>query len=536
MNKVKVVCASQLGASPGTQLWSVAEDGRLFSTFQPGVYERWQSWCQWPGAPENISALASAQSLSGEVSLWAISDGRLFCTSRIGLGADSWEWLSHSAFEWPIKPPLRISAICASEPSYSGPSGRQLWAVGGDGRLYSTYERNRLGGSWSTWELWAAQPLLEEDARLVELTTAQNGQGEVQLWALDSFGVLHSRAQIKAGETWDPWVKGWSNAPKDFSAICAIRQGGGFRGRMLWGVTENRKICWTLETAPSGGRWTKWEEFPNPIQPVASLCAGRNASRVILLARAQDNSLHNTTEIIAEDKWDNAWDVGGMPPLSMRSLSHEIDSVLRRGTDLKYNGLTYQVTSENTFTLLDTPRLWDRSDATAPKLIPACENLRNEITKTIIGARTIIDITMMWETAGKSGGLPSGDFQKALNQGFRALNKRGTNLPQVWIMIGVPLGPVVRPEDLRNWVTNVIQLDDGPSIKQVQFPIVVAACKQTPLSWNHSKIVAADGVRTIVGGHNLWSDHYLGATPVHDVSGLFEGSVVAATHRFAAKL
>jgi hypothetical protein len=187
MNKVKVVCASQLAASPGTQLWSVAEDGRLFSTFQPSAYEHWESWSQWPGAPDNISSLASAQSLSGEVSLWGISDGRLFCTSRIGLGADSWEWLSHSASEWPIKPPLRLSAICASEPSSSGPSGRQLWAVGGDGRLYSTYERNRVGGSWSAWELWGAQPLLEQDAQLVELTTAQNGQGEVQIWALDSF-------------------------------------------------------------------------------------------------------------------------------------------------------------------------------------------------------------------------------------------------------------------------------------------------------------------------------------------------------------
>ena len=57
------------------------------------------------------------------------------------------------------------------------------------------------------------------------------------------------------------------------------------------------------------------------------------------------------------------------------------------------------------------------------------------------------------------------------------------------------------------------------------------------LPWrNSSKIVAADGARAVVGGHNLWSNHYLGADPVHDVSGLIEGSVVDAAHRFCDRL
>jgi phosphatidylserine/phosphatidylglycerophosphate/cardiolipin synthase-like enzyme len=56
------------------------------------------------------------------------------------------------------------------------------------------------------------------------------------------------------------------------------------------------------------------------------------------------------------------------------------------------------------------------------------------------------------------------------------------------------------------------------------------------LSWNHAKIVAADGRRAIVGGHNLWTPDYLAGAPVHDVSMQVEGPAAEDAHYFADAL
>ena len=56
------------------------------------------------------------------------------------------------------------------------------------------------------------------------------------------------------------------------------------------------------------------------------------------------------------------------------------------------------------------------------------------------------------------------------------------------------------------------------------------------LSWNHAKIVAVDGRRAIVGGHNLWTPDYLVDAPVHDISMEVEGPAAYDAHRFADAL
>lgn len=56
------------------------------------------------------------------------------------------------------------------------------------------------------------------------------------------------------------------------------------------------------------------------------------------------------------------------------------------------------------------------------------------------------------------------------------------------------------------------------------------------LSWNHSKIVVADGRRALVGGHNQWTGDYLAGAPTHDISMEVEGPAAAAASRFAGAL
>eukprot|EP00928_Gymnodinium_smaydae_P039063 TRINITY_DN26776_c0_g1_i1.p1 TRINITY_DN26776_c0_g1~~TRINITY_DN26776_c0_g1_i1.p1 ORF type:complete len:571 (-),score=18.08 TRINITY_DN26776_c0_g1_i1:85-1797(-) len=50
--------------------------------------------------------------------------------------------------------------------------------------------------------------------------------------------------------------------------------------------------------------------------------------------------------------------------------------------------------------------------------------------------------------------------------------------------------------------------------------------------WNHAKILAVDGKILFQGGHNVWDEHYLRRSPVHDVSMEVRGQVAVDAHRF----
>jgi phosphatidylserine/phosphatidylglycerophosphate/cardiolipin synthase-like enzyme len=66
-------------------------------------------------------------------------------------------------------------------------------------------------------------------------------------------------------------------------------------------------------------------------------------------------------------------------------------------------------------------------------------------------------------------------------------------------------------------------LDPAGTVK-----VAVGSYRDGLTSWDHAKIVSADGSEAIVGGHNMWTKHYLDKNPVHDVSMRVRGS--AATH------
>ena len=542
MDKLNVVCATQLGAPFGMQLWGVGEDGLLYSTLQKTPSAPWGKWSACSGAPQQIIALTAAPARTGNppsMSLWALTaDHVLHCTWQIpGQTPGQLKWGPWVA-PWLGAP--KLTCMCAGLMG-SPANGRYFSGWGEDGFLYTTFEKP----GWYPWAKWTTglPKGASQSNPITALTTAVAGNGCMQLWALTADGVLHSMSQTTPDSGWAPWVDGWwySSATPALIGICASMQGGNL-GRAIWGIGKDGHLYWTNETAQQGGGWTSemnrsglltWPPFlrsaPGEPQGISSLCAARgNDGRVALWALSQDKLVHNTIRTTADGPWNN-WDAGGTR-FSPPSLLDEIVAVIERGDPRsKHRGVTYHATLGNTFTLLDTPQLWNEKPP-VQQPIKACKTLLDKITVTISKAREILDITLMWETLGKKGGLPSGDFKAALIQGFASLAARAGASPLVRIMIGVPTSGAVSLAELQSWLNDVI----GKNI--VKFPIYITACKQTDRSWNHSKIVAADGVQAVVGGHNLWEDAYLGASPVNDVSGLFEGSVVAAAHKFCDQL
>ncbi|CAK0805820.1 unnamed protein product [Prorocentrum cordatum] len=66
--------------------------------------------------------------------------------------------------------------------------------------------------------------------------------------------------------------------------------------------------------------------------------------------------------------------------------------------------------------------------------------------------------------------------------------------------------------------------------------VVAGTLRWWPDSWNHVKIVAADGKRMIQGGINFWTRDYLDHDPVFDLSMVLSGHVVVGAHYFVDSL
>jgi phosphatidylserine/phosphatidylglycerophosphate/cardiolipin synthase-like enzyme len=146
--------------------------------------------------------------------------------------------------------------------------------------------------------------------------------------------------------------------------------------------------------------------------------------------------------------------------------------------------------------------------------------LYDEMYRVITGAQSFVDVTSLQP--------PDGRFLAAIRNGITLLSQR-PNPPEVRIITGdFPVEGVVNTTTVLKDLTRDLK---GSSPIRVAFGAFRSS--DVPQSWNHSKMVAADGKVAIVGGHNLWTQHYLEKDPVNDLSIEVHGSAAADAERFA---
>ncbi|MFM7137510.1 MAG: hypothetical protein ACKO1M_10645 [Planctomycetota bacterium] len=184
--------------------------------------------------------------------------------------------------------------------------------------------------------------------------------------------------------------------------------------------------------------------------------------------------------------------------------------------------------------LLQTPGLWGHDPADNSYWLPAAgdpaplpaasRRLLAAIEDVIAGAESLVDIAALEP-------LASGAFAAAIRRGLARAASRGRPLT-VRILYG------------RHRFVQQNDADFEASIRDLaadiprEADIRLHACRmetsnhQTSPSWNHAKIVAADGRRVILGGHNLWHADSFSFAPVHDVSALIDGPAAGEAHAF----
>jgi hypothetical protein len=148
------------------------------------------------------------------------------------------------------------------------------------------------------------------------------------------------------------------------------------------------------------------------------------------------------------------------------------------------------------------------------------DGLYEEMYKVITSGQQIVDVTSLLP--------PDGRFEAAIRNAITLLSSRA-NPPQVRLIFGdFPVEGVVNTTTVLKSLTR-----DVPRSSSINVSVGAFRSSDVPQSWNHAKIVAVDGKTAIVGGHNLWTQHYLGIDPVNDLSMEVHGSAAGDAHRFA---
>jgi phosphatidylserine/phosphatidylglycerophosphate/cardiolipin synthase-like enzyme len=176
-------------------------------------------------------------------------------------------------------------------------------------------------------------------------------------------------------------------------------------------------------------------------------------------------------------------------------------------------------TTLDRFEILQTPDRWGHSPADnsywlaagGPAPLPAASGrFLAAIEDVIAGAERLVDIASLEPFA-------SGEFAATIRRGLARAARRGQPLT-VRVMYGRHRFVSQTDTDFEAAIRDLTA--DLPDAS----PLRLHACRmetsndQKRPSWNHAKIVAADGREAIVGGHNLWHADYLGFAPVHDLS------------------
>ncbi len=155
----------------------------------------------------------------------------------------------------------------------------------------------------------------------------------------------------------------------------------------------------------------------------------------------------------------------------------------------------------------------------AKLLVGHSEAMVEAVYDVMTSAETFVDVTLL--------SPPTGRFLAAMRNAVTFLSRKPEGQrPTVRVLYSNSPDILAAAVDL---LTDLVRDVDRAT------PMNVYACVMSSAqrSWNHSKIIAADGARSLVGGHNLWAAHYLDVNPVFDVSMKLEGQAALHAHDYA---
>lgn len=148
------------------------------------------------------------------------------------------------------------------------------------------------------------------------------------------------------------------------------------------------------------------------------------------------------------------------------------------------------------------------------------DSFYDELYDAITRAEARLDLTSL--------SPPDGRFEAAIRNALTYLSRTGRPVI-ARLLFGNIIGSTIDTDAVLASLTR--DVDAGSAIT-----ISIGAYRVGTSSWNHSKIVAVDGELLIEGGTNLYAQHYLASSPVHDLTIRMRGPAAGLAQRFANPL
>ena len=159
-------------------------------------------------------------------------------------------------------------------------------------------------------------------------------------------------------------------------------------------------------------------------------------------------------------------------------------------------------------------------DAPRSLCIGHSERYLDQIYGIVTHAKRQVDVTSLTP--------PNGRFEAAVRNAITFVTDVTPSI-EIRLMFGNYPGEFLLTSTVLHSLTRDVRSGSPAQIS-------VAAYRKGLLSWNHSKIVAADGEVAMVGGVNMWSQHYLEKDPVPDMSMRVEGSAASDAQSYANQI
>jgi phosphatidylserine/phosphatidylglycerophosphate/cardiolipin synthase-like enzyme len=169
---------------------------------------------------------------------------------------------------------------------------------------------------------------------------------------------------------------------------------------------------------------------------------------------------------------------------------------------------------------IQTPDIWGLSvnveeSIVRAKITQGTGVLLQEIERVLCLAKKTIDVASLEH-------FPDGVFLDLLERCMIYLDQRNRKV-RVRMLFGAHLASKESQETLHGFIKQLTRNLRASSQLTIQVSRMLSHEEGLKSSWNHAKLITADEKEVITGGHNLWSDDYLGITPVHDLSAVLQG-------------
>jgi phosphatidylserine/phosphatidylglycerophosphate/cardiolipin synthase-like enzyme len=172
-------------------------------------------------------------------------------------------------------------------------------------------------------------------------------------------------------------------------------------------------------------------------------------------------------------------------------------------------------------------------DLPAQLCVGHSDGIWDEMYAVLASARVHADVSSLDfpDNTMFTDGVEEGRFLVALRNALRYLDSTGEPVD-----VRLMFGWLVNDLDLDNRMRRRLATLTEGIAEDTALRIWAGALNVDLLSWNHSKIIAADGERLLQGGINFYSTDYLHAPPVHDLSMRINGEPARDGHRYLDEL